>query len=76
MTNDDLLALATEHVAKGEACVARQIATIERLTLGGHPTDLAKQLLEAMRVSLCHMTEDRDHILQLHNLAKQVAISN
>jgi hypothetical protein len=71
-----LLAKALRHLETGFACITRQETIIRKLELDGHPTELARQLLEVMFVSLDHMIEDKERIEKLLNLEMRLEISN
>jgi hypothetical protein len=49
---EDALAQAERHVREGEACIARQIALIEKLDRNGHDTDTARDLLDTFQIVL------------------------
>jgi hypothetical protein len=56
------LAEAEQHIALGERHIARQIEIIDMLGRGGHPTELATQVLKTYReLQITHLAH-RDHI--------------
>ncbi|MGV7216976.1 hypothetical protein [Bradyrhizobium sp. UFLA05-112] len=56
------LADAERHIALGERHIARQIEIIDVLGRGGHPTELATQVLDTYRELLITHLAHRDYI--------------
>ena len=63
MTQDrEHLELARRHLVEGAARVARQEALVAELQAAGHPTGLARQLLDSLNDTLSQMRAHRDYL--------------
>lgn len=70
---NDKIEMAERHVATGAKCLARQVASIERIQMAGGSTAIARRALDAFLALQATFWEHLDQLKQIKDAAESAA---